>query len=413
MPKKALVRSLEVFNTVKRADTFGVSTQDTKLEWKKVLERQRHIIGQFVDSKTPYLKERNVDVVEGTATFTDSHTIKVGEQAYSADKFLIGVGSKTRVLPIEGYGHTITSRDIFNLEVLPASMVMIGGGVISMEFAHILNAAGVDVTIVQRGPHLLTHLDTESAEYIERISEEKGMTVLTQATVTRIENVGHQKTVHIQKDGQDHQLKTDMVFMGTGRVPNVEGLGLEQAGVAYTEQGIEVNAFLQTKAEHIYAAGDCIGDLMLTPVAAYEAKLAMRNAYKGNHQKVDYAIIPHAVFTMPSVSGIGLTEKQANEQGIDYHVNKMPFKHSGTAIILGEKAGYAKILTDKQTHKVIGAHIVGHKADEMIHEFAIAMKGELTIHQMAELVQVHPTLSENLIELTFQGSQDLNTGHDI
>jgi pyruvate/2-oxoglutarate dehydrogenase complex dihydrolipoamide dehydrogenase (E3) component len=400
---------MEVWNTIQRAEEFGVSVTNATLDWQKVIERKSKIIGNFVGGKGPYLEKLGVDLIMGTAQFTSPTTIRVGEEEYTADKFLIGAGSKPNILPIEGVEHVTTSKQLFELKELPTSLAIIGGGVISLEFAHIFASAGVKVTILQRGKVLLNSQDEESSNVIEEISEKRGIQVLTGTTANGITKDNDDFIVEYNQDGQPAKLTTKMVLMATGRTPDLDDLGLEKAGIEYTKKGIKVNEHLQTSVEHIYSAGDSIGGLMLTPVAAIEAKVAMRNAYRDVQQEVDYKLVPFVIFTLPPVASVGLTEKQATEQGIEYHVNKLPFSHSGTAILLGEEEGYAKILSETASGKIIGAHMVGIHADELIHEMAIAMKGNLTVHDMAEVIQVHPTISEALIELAMQGSGELKT----
>jgi pyruvate/2-oxoglutarate dehydrogenase complex dihydrolipoamide dehydrogenase (E3) component len=407
MPKKALVRSIDVWNTVQRAKEFGVHVTDAKLDWQKMIERESRIIGKFVDGKGPYLKKLGVDLVMGTASFISPTSIRVGDVEYTADKFLIGTGSKVNLLPIKGVEYVTTSKELFELKKLPSSLAIIGGGVISLEFAHIFASAGVEVSILQRGMVLLNSQDEESSTIIQEISEKRGIKVLTNTTANGIEKDDDQLVVEYNQEGKIDKLKIDMVLMATGRVPDLDDLGLENAGVEFSDKGIKVNKSLQTSVDHIYAAGDSIGGLMLTPVAAYEAKVAMRNAYREIKQELIYSDIPVAIFTLPPVASVGLTEKQAAEKGIDVQVNKLPFSHSGTAIILGEEEGYAKILTDKRSGKIIGAHMVGLHVDEIIHEIAIAMKGNLSLQDLAEVIQIHPTISEAIIELAMQGAREL------
>lgn len=412
MPKKALVRSIDVWNTVKRAEEFGVNVTGATLDWQKAVERKSQIIGKFVDGKAPYLKNLGVDLVMGTASFTSATTIRVGEVEYTADKFLIGTGSKSNLLPIKGIEHVTTSKELFDLKKLPSSIAIVGGGVISLEFAHIFASAGVKVSILQRGTVLLNSQDEESSRIIQEISEKKGINVLTKTTANGIEKDNDQFIVEYTQEGRVDKLKTDMVLMATGRVPDLDDLGLEQAGIEYSSKGIKVNKSLQTSVDHIYAAGDSIGGLMLTPVAAYEAKVAMRNAYREIKQELNYSDIPVAIFTIPPVASVGLTESQAAEKGIEVQVNKLPFSHSGTAIILGEEEGYAKILSDRKSGKIIGAHMVGNHVDEIIHEIAIAMKGNLGLQDLAEVIQIHPTISEAIIELAMQGARELRENRE-
>jgi dihydrolipoamide dehydrogenase len=398
---------MEVWNTIKRAEEFGASTTNVDLHWPKVVGRMEKIVNKFAIGKKPYLKDLGVDLIMGEAQFTSPDSIRVGDKEYTAERFLIGTGSVPFLPPIEGIEHALTSQDMFHIKELPHSLIIIGGGYIGLEFAHIFSNAGVDVTILQRGDRLLKTSDWESSKIIQEISENRGIHVNTNTDVKRIEQINDGFTVHFNTTGNySDVVRGEMILAATGIKPDVKGLGLETAGIDYSNQGIQVNEYLQTQAERIYAAGDSVGGINITPVAAYEAKVAIRNAFKGNKQKVDYTIVPHSVFTHPPVASVGLTEEAAKEKDIDYDVNRVPFSHNGTAIILGEEEGYAKILTEKESARIIGAHIVGAHADEMIHEIAIAMKGKLTLQDLSEVIQVHPTMSEALILLAMEGAKN-------
>ncbi|MDQ0337511.1 pyruvate/2-oxoglutarate dehydrogenase complex dihydrolipoamide dehydrogenase (E3) component [Caldalkalibacillus uzonensis] len=408
MPKKALVRAMEVWETVNKAEVFGAEVKQKRLNWQKVMQSKDEWIGKFVGGKEPYLSKQGVDLVYGEAKFIDGQTLQVGSKTYTADKILIGVGSRPNMPPIEGTEYAKTNRELLTLPELPESLVIIGGGVIGLEFAHIYHAAGVKVTILQRGNVLLKGQDRDSSEEIRKISEEKGIDVMTNTNVHKITKESDHYVVHFETEGEGHTLEADEVVMAAGRKPDIEGLDLDKAGIDYDENGVKVNPYLQTVNERVYAAGDCIGGLMLTPVASYEAKLAVRNAFRGNREKVDYTVIPHTVFTIPQVATVGLTEDQAREKGIDYIVQKTPFKHNGTAILLGETDGFIKLMFERQSGKIIGAHIVGVEAGELIHQIAIAMKGNMTVYDLASVVQVHPTLSEGLILLAQKAVQEIS-----
>lgn len=408
MPKKALVRAMQVWDTVNEAAHFGIHINNKQLNWQEVMSRKNKLIDKFVGGKEPYLKKQGVDLAYGTARFVSPDSIDVAGKTYTADRFLIGTGSKPNVPPIEGIEHAKTNRDVLYLDKLPKSMVFIGGGVISLEFAHVFNSAGVDVTILQRSDVLLSTQDTEVSNEIENISMEKGITIIKNIDIEKIEKQSNDYVVQTKKNHSgNEQFKAEMVIVAAGRVPDVEELNLQSANINYSNRGIEVNELLQTNNERVYAAGDCIGGLMLTPVAAYEAKLAIRNACKkGNSEKVDYDVIPHAVFTSPPVSSVGLTEEKAKANGVDYQVCKVPFAHSGTALLLGEDKGFMKLIHEKHSGKILGFHCVGIHADELVHEIAIAMRAGFRVQDLAEVVQVHPTISETLIELAMQAAKD-------
>ncbi|WP_042684715.1 dihydrolipoyl dehydrogenase family protein [Caldalkalibacillus thermarum] len=409
MPKKALVRAMEVWETVKKADVFGVEVKQQRLNWHKVLHRKDHWIDKFVGGKEPFLEKQGVDLVYGEAKFVDVHTLQVDGKTYTADRILIGAGSKPVMPPIEGIEHAKTNRELLTLPELPETIVMIGGGVIGLEFSHIYHAAGVKVTILQRGSVLLKGQDRDSSEEIRKISEKKGIDVITNTNVRQIREKNGQYVVHFEAGGKQHTIEADLVVIAAGRKPDIEGLDLNKGGIDYDGNGIKVNEYLQTSNERVYAAGDCIGGMMLTPVASYEARLAILNAFKGNKTKVDYAIIPHTVFTMPQVATVGLTEDQARAKGIDVVSYKTPFKHNGTAILLGETDGFIKLVIERGSGKILGGHIVGIEAGELIHEIAIAMRVNMNIYDLANVVQVHPTLSEGLILMAQQAVRELAT----
>jgi dihydrolipoamide dehydrogenase len=399
MPKKALVRSLDVWNTVKQAEEFGITVSDASLHWDKVMERKDEIVGKFTGGKGPYLEKLGVDLLLGDATFTSPDSITVNGKEYRSKKFLIGTGSTPFLAPIEGIEHAITSKEVFKLKKLPKSIVILGGGVISLEFAHIFANAGVDVTVIQRSDVLLKSQDAETSQYIKEISEKHGITIKTNTTVDKMVKDNNEVIVHCTVNGDAERFTGEVVLAATGRKPLLEGLGLEAAGVEYSEHGIKVNEYFQTSQENIYAAGDSIGGIMLTPVASFEAKVAARNAIKGNEQKIDYNLVPTAIFTLPPVASVGLTEETATAQGIAYETNKVKLSHNGVALILGETEGYIKIISEKDTRRIIGAHMVGIHADELIHQMAIAMKGKLTLDDLAAIIHIHPTISEAFMEL--------------
>ncbi|MBM7661844.1 pyruvate/2-oxoglutarate dehydrogenase complex dihydrolipoamide dehydrogenase (E3) component [Bacillus mesophilus] len=389
---------MEVWNNIQQAEEFGANVSDATLNWTRVIERKNTIINKFTSGKEPKLKKLGVEFVRGHAKFASPTSIKVGDSEYYGERFLIGTGSKPSTPAIKGIEHAVTSKEILNLTSLPSSIAILGGGVISLEFAYILASAGVNVTIVLRGNTLLKTMDNETSELVLNMTKERGIEVKTNVhTESVLKHGDGHYTLIGQVDGKTLELETEIVMNATGRTPQVDGLGLENAGVRYSDKGIHVNEYFETTASGIYAAGDVIGGLMLTPIATYEAKLAIRNAIRGNKEKADYTLVPHAIFTMPPIANIGLSEEAAKEKGIEYKVYKSYLKHSAVAIILGEEAGYIKILTDKETGQIIGFHMVGIHADEIVHSMAIAMKAKFTIHDLAEIINVHPTISETLM----------------
>jgi dihydrolipoamide dehydrogenase len=398
-----LVRSTEVWNWVHHLSQFGVDVSDPKLLWNKVIDRKDRLIKGLEGDKEAALKERGIDLIKGQAVFTSPNAVQVGDQTIEAGKFVLALGSKTARPPIEGLEHTITSTEALDFRELPKNMVIIGGGVIAMEFAHIFSSAGVKVTMIEMGDRLLSSEDEDSSKVIQEITEQRGIMVQLNSKVNRVLKDGETYTVEVTGPQGDQKLSGDCVMLAAGRVPNVEGAGLDKIGVNVEKSGIDVNEYLQTTVEHIYAGGDGIGGYMLTPVASYEGRVATRNALKGNHEKVDYSLVTRTTFTHPAVASIGPTETEAEEQGIPYNVSRLDFKDVGPAVILGETDGFVKILSEKESGHIIAAHIVGPHADDLIHEIAIAMKGKLTIKDLTEIISIHPSLSEAVVGAAITG----------
>ena len=293
-----MVRSAEIWNLTKKLKEFGVET-DSKLLWSKVIDRKENIIKSFEEEKAMGLKGRGVDLIKGEAVFTSESSIKVNNTTFTADKFVLALGSKAARPPIPGIEHTISSTDALSLRELPKSILIIGGGVIAMEFSHIFASVGVDVTIVEMSDRLLSGEDEDSSKYIQKISEEMGINVLVNSQVTKINENGNKKTVEVKTSDEKVNIEVEQVMLAAGRIPNTDGLGLRDIGVQVEKSGIQVNEYLQTSVNHIYAGGDGIGGYMLTPVASYEGRMASRNALKGNTDKVDYSLVTRTTFTHP------------------------------------------------------------------------------------------------------------------
>lgn len=398
MPKKALVRSTNVWNLMKKASEFGIVSSNLELNWQQVMQRKNKWIGQFVGGKGPYLEKMGVELVMGEAQFVSPKEIKVGDTIYSAERFLIGVGSESVLPPIEGIQHAITSKEILFMEQLPESMVVIGGGIIGMEFAHVFASTGTKVTVLHRGDRVLAMEDRDSSEVIQEISTKMGIDIYLHSDVKKIVQKEGKKVVHASAGDSSLQVEVEVVLVATGRKPNIDQLDLSTAGVEYTKRGIQVNDFFQTTSERIYAAGDAIGGYMFTPIAAHQAKIAVRNALKGNQVRPNYSLMTRAIFTQPPIGSVGLTEQQARDKGMDIIVGKASYAHSGTAILSGETEGHLKVIVDKQSREIVGAHFVGANSDELIHMVTVAMKGKLTVDDFMDIIAVHPTLAEFLIE---------------
>jgi dihydrolipoamide dehydrogenase len=386
-----------------RLGEFGIGVSNPKLFWNQVMDRKESIIAGIEGDKEAALKERGIEWIKGKAVFTSPNTIEVNGQKIEGKKFVLALGSKTARPPIDGLEHTITSTEALDLRALPERMVIIGGGVIAMEMAHIFSSAGVNITIIEMGDRLLAGEDEDSSKVIQEITERRGVQVRLNSKVNRVTKNGADYTVEITGSNGDEKIDGDCVLLAAGRVPSVEGVDLDKIGVKVEKSGIVVNEYLQTTVEHIYAGGDGIGGYMLTPVASYEGRVATRNALKGNHEKVDYSLVTRTTFTHPAVASIGPTEAEAKEHGLAYNVSRLNFKDVGPAVILGETDGFVKILSEKESGRIIGAHIVGPHADDLIHQIAIAMKGNLALKDLTEIISIHPSISEAVVGAAITG----------
>ncbi|MCL6472990.1 MAG: NAD(P)/FAD-dependent oxidoreductase, partial [Firmicutes bacterium] len=342
-----MVRSLDVFSTVKRASEFGVVVKDeVSLDWLRVIERKQYAIRNAEGDKAADLKRRGIDYYKEPVTFVSPDEVTIGGERARPGKIIVATGSKPSMPPIPGIEHAITSDGALELKELPASMVIIGGGFIALEFAHVFRQAGVKVTILEAKDRLLSAADGEISNAIKDSFIRQGMEVYTGAGVSGIEVQDGVKTVTATIAGEEKHFTTDIVLNATGRVPSFDTLNLDGAGVLYSKKGIKVNEFMQTNLEHIYAAGDVTGGYMLTPVASYEARVAAQNAVSGNSRKMDYRVVPYAVFSRPEIGSVGLTEEEAQAKGIDYSLAYLDFATIGAAIVNGETEGFAKLIVD-------------------------------------------------------------------
>lgn len=292
---------------------------------------------------------------------------------------------------IPGIEFAITSDDALDLKELPASMVVIGGGFIALEFAHILHQAGVKIIVLEAKDRLLSTGDGEISDAIKDSFVRQGIDVYTSAGDYGIEIQDGKKAVTAAIDGEERRFIAEVVLNATGRIPSFDTLNLDAAGIDYSKNGIKVNEYMQTNLEHIYAAGDVTSGYMLTPVASYEGRVAALNAIKGNSRRVDYRIVPYAVFSRPEVGGVG---EEARAKGIDFSVTRLDFATVGAAVVNGETEGFVKLIVDNSNNQIIGGHIIGQNAAELILEVAVAMKGNLTVDEIADTIYIHPTFSE-------------------
>ena len=363
-----------------------------KEEFAAVAERKEAVVSQLRNGVAYLLKNPNISLVEGKASFKDAKTIVVNGGEYTAKDIIIATGSKPAVLPIPGAGSEIvlTSTDVLNLKELPESVCVIGGGVIGLEMASYLHRFGVEVTVLEYAPQVLPNFDAEVSKRLKMLLTKQGIKIETDAQVTVIDDEGF---VTYKKKDQEYNVECDKVLMAVGRTPNTLDLNLEAAGVAYNRKGIEVDDNMQTSVPHIYAIGDVNGKMMLAHVATFQGTRAL-NHIQGKADKIKFNLVPAAVFTIPEVVSVGLTEAQCDDEELDYKAVKVPFGAVGKAVAMGEPDGFCKLIIDNETRTILGCHIMGAHASDLIQEVVTMMNVGVTIDDARDIIHAHPTLNE-------------------
>ena len=359
---------------------------DCKPSFAAAAERKQAVIEQLRGGIDMLLK--NVQVVRGKAQFKDSKTVVCEGQEYTADRIIIATGSVSASLPIPGADSCLTSKETLDLTEVPESLCVIGGGVIGLEFASIFRSFGSQVTVLEYCPNILPRFDVDLAKRLKQSLSKRDINIEVQAQVTRIDG----NTVTYLKKDKEFTVQADKVLMAVGRRPNTDGLNLEAAGIDYTRKGITVNDRFETSVPGIFAVGDVTGGIMLAHAATYQGLHAL-NHICGQQDSIRFDLIPAAVFTMPEVATVGLTEEQCKEQELQVRCLKSFYRANGKAVSMDETDGYCKLIVAGDG-RVLGAHIMGAHASDLIHEIAAAMNLDCKLEQMQSVIHAHPSLSE-------------------
>jgi len=409
IPAKALLESAFIANRVKHAAEFGVAVGDVKLDYGVAMKRSRSVSQQNSKGVEFLFKKHKITYIKGTATLAGKNSVAVKtndgkDEKHDAKKaIVISTGSRVRGLPQVGLELNkttiISSDEALILEKAPKSMAIVGAGAVGCEFADVFNAFGTDVTLIDVMPNVLPLEDTDASREVERAFKKRGITVLTGAKISGVKADKGSVSMTVDAGGEKKQLKVDVVLVAAGRAPVVDNVGLKEAGVQLTDRGfIKINDRMETTAKGIYAIGDVAGPPMLAHKGEREGiVLAELLAGKSQHG-MDYGNIPNATYCHPEVASIGLTEQQCKERKLDYKVGKFPFSANGRARTAGETDGFVKIIRDSKYGEILGAHIVGAHATEMIHELVVARTNEFTVEEVDLAIHAHPTLSEAVAE---------------
>ncbi|MCR4432009.1 MAG: dihydrolipoyl dehydrogenase [Tepidanaerobacteraceae bacterium] len=406
IPTKALVHSANTANEIKQAKRFGITAREVQIDWNAIQKNKETIVNTLTRGVENLLKANGVKTYKGEAKLLDKTTIEVTyhtgqKETITAQNIIIATGSTPTIVPIPGHDlpGVITSDEALSLEELPKSMLIIGGGVIGIELGYIYNTLGTDTTIVEMLPRILPRQDEEIQKELRKILEKQGIKIYTDSKVKTIEKQNEKLITTFETPEGTKRIETDKVLVATGRKPNTQAV--ENLHIDMQKTGITVDEYLRTNIQNIYAIGDVTGKSMLAHVASHQGLNAVKNIL-GQNKKMDYIVIPSCIYTSPEAASVGLTEEEARQKYKDnIKIGRFPFIASGKALTLGERQGFVKIISDPKYDEILGVHILGPSATELIAEAALAIKLECTAEELAETIHAHPTLSEAVMEASF------------
>lgn len=397
VPKKLLVYAAHYRDDFAESRGFGWTNSGASFSWREFIKRKDAEIERLNRIYAQLLDNAGVIRLAARATLQDAHTVKVGDRVFTAERILIATGGVPALPEIPGAGHVIGSNEAFHLEALPRRIVIVGGGYIAVEFAGIFQGLGVETTLAYRGPLFLRGFDTDCRKLLAAEMTRRGIRLLFNTQITQIENTDQGYRAGLAAGGH---IDADLFMYATGRRPNTQGLCLEAAGVKLNDKGaVLINEDYQTSAPSIYAIGDVTDRHNLTPVATAEGMALARRLYGGLDARVDYSNIPTCVFCQPNLGMVGLTEDEARRQGRRIAVFKSdftPLKHTLTES--GEEA-LLKLIVDRDSDRVIGAHMLGAEAGEIIQGIAVAMKAGAAKRHFDETIGIHPTTAEEFVTM--------------
>jgi pyruvate/2-oxoglutarate dehydrogenase complex dihydrolipoamide dehydrogenase (E3) component len=407
VPSKALISSARLIQQIREAEKWGLEGQEPHFAFEKIFERMRARRAKIAPNDSQERFESfGVDVFRGEAHFNSPHEVEVNGQKLRARNFVIATGSRFAVPKIDGIEAVpyFTNETIFDeLNEKPGSMIVLGGGPIGCELGQALSRLGVKITIVEFGPQILGPEDVDVAEFMQKQLEAEGIEIQHCTEAKRVSMRDGRITLESfhKLGGEEHgapvQCTGNALLVAVGRCPSVRTLNLEAAGVKYSEQGVEVNEYLQTSQPHIYAAGDVASKLKFTHMADFMARTVVRNILLPLpflRQKIDWSVVPWCTYTDPEVAHVGFGEKEAKQKNVDYDVFVVPLEEVDRAVVESEETGFAKILTAKGSDRILGATIVGVRAGDLLHEFVLAMKAGVGLGTIASTIHAYPTFAE-------------------
>jgi dihydrolipoamide dehydrogenase len=400
IPTKALCRNAEVINLMRESEVWGVKTGDLAIDYAPVFERKEAVVKQLREGVEMLMGAPGITAIKGEAQLKDANTVVVNGEEYSAKNIIIATGSAPRGLPIAGADLAMTSDDILAMETLPKSLCIVGGGVIGMEFAAVFSTFGVEVTVIEYCKEILPPFDKDVAKRLKTVLSKRGIKIITCAAVNGITQGEDGLTVSYELKGKPQSVTCEKVLMSVGRQP-VLPQGLDTVGVAVGRRGIEVDDNMMTNVKGVYAIGDVNGRMMLAHAASAQGQRAL-HAILGKADDIKLDIVPSAVFTVPELAMVGLTEEQCAEKGLDVTVKKSFFRSNGKAVAMNETDGLIKMIVENGSRQIVGCHICGAHAADLIQEVVTAMNAGATVDLLARSIHGHPTLSEVMLNAARQ-----------
>ncbi len=405
IPTKALLKSAQVFEYIKHAESYGISLQSPLVQFDKVIERSRSVAASMSNGVAFLMRKNNIDVLEGYGTLLPGKKIEVTSKSgeiniYEADHIIIATGARARQLPnlpIDGE-KVIGYRQAMTLPQQPKSMIVVGSGAIGVEFAYFYNSIGTQVTIVEYLDRIVPLEDPEVSKQLTRTFKKSKIKVMTSAELLSVDTTGEGVKAKVKTKKGIIELDADIILSAVGIKSNIENIGLEEVGIAVDRDKIVVNDFYETNISGYYAIGDVIASPALAHVASAEGITCVEKIAGMDPELIDYNNIPGAIYTTPEIASTGYTEEQAKAAGHEILVGKFPFTASGKAKAAGHSDGFVKIIIDKKYGEILGAHMIGANVTEMIAEIVAARKAEATGHTLLKSIHPHPTMSEAVME---------------
>ena len=405
IPTKALLHSADLYNEIKSdAKKNGIIVEGVSIDFPAMQAKKAKVVKQLVNGVGGLMKANGVTVMKGTAVFTAGDKIEVrtedNAEEVTFDKCIIASGSVPSVVPLPGHDlpGVVDSTGALNFEEIPESLAIIGGGVIGIEMAHVYQRLGTKVTVIEMLPEILMNLDKDIVAVQRKLMKRAKIDVMTETKVGSIEKTEEGLKVNVtDPEGNEKSVVAQKVLMCVGRRPATADMGLEEIGVDMERGRILVDETFRTSVENIYAIGDCIGGIMLAHTASAEGAACIEGLM-GRKSELNLKVVPSCVYTYPEMSGVGLTEQECEKEGLDYQVGKFPLAGNGKSLIIGDQNGLVKIIADKETKKILGVHMMGPGATEMIMEGALAMTMGATVEDIINTIHSHPTVSESVKE---------------